>query len=95
MSNQALKTALQEGQVTVTFIKADGTDRVMTCTTNFDLIPVEKHPKETPAVEVDPNVPPRVSSAARVYEAAKGEWRSFRWDSVRLWSVIGPAGLAS
>ena len=35
-----LTSHLAVGPVTITFTKKDGTDRVMECTTNIDLVPL-------------------------------------------------------
>ena len=58
----------------ITFTKTDGTERAMQCTLVEGRIPSDKIPKKTGGV---PN-----TSAARVFDTEKSEWRSFRWDSV-------------
>lgn len=58
----------------ITFTKTDGSERAMQCTLVEGRIPSEKIPKKTGGV---PN-----TSAARVFDTEKSEWRSFRWDSV-------------
>jgi hypothetical protein len=60
----------------VTFTKADGSEREMYCTLVEGRIPSEKLPKTQPATGQT------TGSAVRVYDTEKGEWRSFRWDSV-------------
>ena len=63
--------------VTVVFTKSDGTERTMRCTLLESKIPVDKQPKtETPTSST-------AGSALRVFDLDKGEWRSFRWDSVK------------
>jgi hypothetical protein len=85
-----LKSHLAFGPVTVTFTKKDGTERVMECTTNPSLVPVdlteEKHytntdnpidfPKEKKERKVNEDVCP-------VYDLENKHWKSFRWDSIK------------
>lgn len=87
---EALRENLQKEWVIVTFKKADGTLRDMKCTLNFDLIPVEAHPKPKPKVEesderfVVEEVKKEVDLALfKVYEDGKG-WRSFRHETVEM-----------
>ena len=80
-SRQWLKEHLHHGEVTITFTKIDGTERTMRCTTCPDLLP------PAPIVEVDESAPPKKErkenpDVARVYDLDKGDWRSFRFDSV-------------
>ena len=65
-----LKGMLQAEKVEVTFTKADGTERVMNCTLHPDLLP---------KVEIKEDAKPRKESttAMRVYDLDKKEWRSF------------------
>jgi hypothetical protein len=74
---------LQEGKVTVTFTKLDGTTRVMNCTMSESLIPQELMPK-APSLDA----PPRKVSmdTLRVFDLDINEWRSFRVDSVKEFS---------
>ena len=60
----------------VTFTKADGTEREMFCTLVEGRIPSEKLPKTQQASGQN------TGSAVRVFDTEKGEWRSFRWESV-------------
>ena len=60
----------------VTFTKADGTEREMYCTLVEGRIPTEKLPKAQQAGSQN------TGSAVRVFDTEKGEWRSFRWESV-------------
>jgi len=59
----------------ITFTKSDGTDREMRCTLSPVLIPAEKHPKQS-----DRSYP---ETTCRVFDLDKGEWRSFKWESVK------------
>ena len=85
-----VKGLLQKSTVTVTFVKADGTDREMLCTLNWDFIPTDKAPKETPTTPIDgivkeskkPRKEPDPHSL-RVFDLEKQEWRSFRFDRLK------------
>jgi len=81
-----IKSLLQKSSITVTFVKADGTDREMLCTLNWDQIPtdaikpipVDGIVKESrkPRKEPDPH-------SLRVFDLEKQEWRSFRFDRLK------------
>jgi hypothetical protein len=90
ITEEALRTGLQEGPVTVEFIKkSTGLSRTMRCTTNADLIPLDDHPNAAPSVplgrsdtmewvemkERDPNL-------FKVYDLNAQGWRSFRYESL-------------
>lgn len=57
----------------ITFTKKDGTKRVMQCTRDFSIIPTDHHPKNT-SVES--------TTACRVFDVEKQEWRSFVYENV-------------
>lgn len=61
--------------VTITFVKKDGTDRVMKCTLREDLIPADKSPKGSTKAQ------PKESLA--VFDKELSDWRSFRFDSIK------------
>jgi hypothetical protein len=78
---------LQNSEVTVTFTKADGTDRDMLCTLDHSRIPVSVvkpvqsvdgivRESRKPRKEPDPH-------SIRVFDVEKQEWRSFRFDRLR------------
>lgn len=67
-------SALSKNGMVVTFIKKDGTERVMRCTTNLNNVPSEKHPKGTGTGSTE--------TVKKVFDLDKQEWRSFRVDSV-------------
>ena len=73
-----LKGHLAFGPVTVTFTKKDGTERVMNCTTNTDLVPpvVVKEAAEKKERKVNEDTMP-------VYDLEVKAWKSFRWDSIK------------
>lgn len=68
-----LKGHLRYGPVKVVFLKKDGTERTMLCTTKEDL--VEAYVKKT---ERPPN-----KDTCFVYDLEAKSWRSFRYDSVK------------
>lgn len=78
-----LTSLLTEGVVTVVFTKKDGTERVMSCTTDTSRIPHEtgtQDPIDFPKLtrEKKPN-----SSVMNVYDVELDAWKSFRWESVK------------
>lgn len=74
----ALKDLLKKGEVIVTFTKADGSNRVMKCTTNASLMPA------LPATEAQGDTKKRKAyvGVQAVYDLEAGGFRSFRFDSV-------------
>ena len=60
-------------QFRITFKKKDGTLRVMICTRDLSLIPVDKHPKGTGKVNYE---------SLPVFELESNCWKSFRVDSL-------------
>ena len=72
---------LVAGAVSVTFTKADGTDRVMKCTKWMDLIPEENHPKTQSTGDT-------TSDNITVFDLEKGGWRSFNITKVKEYSVV-------
>ena len=72
-----LKSTIQSfNDVKVTFIKKNGDERVMECTTNLNFIPESLQPKEgSEKVNFSNEV-------ARVFDKEKQAWRSFRFDSI-------------
>lgn len=70
-----LKDVLNAGYATVTFTKADGSNRVMECTLRHDLIPEANRPKGESQIKEN-------LDTIRVFDIEKNAWRSFRVDSV-------------
>jgi len=60
----------------IDFVKADGTERSMVCTRNFDIIPKDDHPKSSNKDK------PVNEEVVVVYDLEVKGWRSFRVDSV-------------
>jgi hypothetical protein len=74
-----LKSHLAYGPTTVIFTKKDGTERVMNCTTNPELVP---------AVEIVESAEPKKERKVNeevmpVYDLEAKAWKSFRWDSIK------------
>jgi len=81
---------LQNSEVTVTFTKADGTERDMLCTLDHSRIPVRVAKPVSTTAPVDgivresrkPRKEPDPHSI-RVFDLEKQEWRSFRFERLR------------
>jgi hypothetical protein len=73
-----LKGHLKFGPVTVTFVKKDGSDRTMKCTTNPTYILFKNPELFESKKEKKSN-----EDVMPVYDLDSQEWRSFRWDSVK------------
>ena len=88
-----VRSLLQKQPIKVTFVKADGTDREMLCTLNWDFIPLDKHPKQPAAGAVVKESQQRKEQkqerkepdvhSLRVFDTEKLEWRSFRFDRLK------------
>lgn len=83
-----LVSHLKYGPVIVTFTKKDGTERVMNCTLNEELIP--KVAESTPVSnleEILKDMPKKERKVNEdilpVYDLDAKSWRSFRWDAVK------------
>ena len=74
---------LRLGPATVTFTKADGTDRVMQCTLEEDKLP---------KVEIKEGAKTRKESTTsmRVFDLEKNEWRSFTLKKVKQVNISIP-----
>lgn len=71
-----LPNFLAEQIVEVTFTKKDGSNRVMRCTLNKDIIPVNKLPTSSGSTrKTNPDV-------FSVFDTDIHDWRSFRKDSI-------------
>jgi hypothetical protein len=81
-----ISSLLHKGAITVSFIKADGTERDMNCTLDWDRIPLDKHPGN-PTVDgiVKESRQRRQPDehSLRVFDLEKQEWRSFRFDRLK------------
>jgi hypothetical protein len=80
-----VRSLLQKGAITVTFTKADGTDREMLCTLNPEHLPeptVPVGPVDGVVKESKQRKQPDEHSL-RVFDLDKKEWRSFRFDRLK------------
>lgn len=71
-----LKGHLAFGPTTVVFIKKDGTEREMLCTTNSDIVPFVAVTEDKKERKINEEV-------CAVYDIEAKGWRSFRWDSIK------------
>ena len=86
-----LRSHLATGEVTVTFTKKDGSERVMKCTTSASLVPPEPLIETVHATGTDNPIDfPKVKKEKKVnedimpvYDLESEAWRSFRWDSIK------------
>ena len=87
-----MRGLLNVAEITVTFVKADGTVRDMRCTLDRDKIPPQPPRAEKPAKEepVDGIVKesrevtkPEESHTQKVFDLDAGAWRSFRYDRLK------------
>ena len=67
--------SLRAGETTIRFTKVDGSERTMRCTLADSKIPSDKQPKNKEAGST-------AGSAIRAFDLDKGEWRSFRLESL-------------
>jgi len=77
-----IKSLLQKGAITVTFTKADGTDREMLCTLDVAKLPPAAAPVDGIVKEAKERKKPDEHSL-RVFDLDKNEWRSFRFDRLK------------
>lgn len=67
---------LAESEVTVTFTKKDGSDRVLRCTRNVSVIPTDHQPKNEKPTNTS-------TDAIAAYDLDISEWRSFNLSAVK------------
>lgn len=80
-----IESALNEGlTIEVIFTKVDGTERKMLCTKNKEIIS-ERYTPEERKTEREYKEPEGV---ARVFDLEKNDWRSFRYDSVKSYTIL-------
>ena len=70
-----LRTLLREHVIGITFIKNDGSERLMKCTLSESKIPSEFTPKGSKKAKSDEVLP--------VFDVENKGWRSFHWDSIK------------
>ena len=71
MNRDTLIKNLQKKSMRITFTKVNGDERIMDCTLQEHIVPATKYTDRKQNEEVLP-----------VFDINKGEWRSFRLDSV-------------
>lgn len=70
-----LVSHLKASDIEITFIKKDGTERLMKCTLKEEVVvPYEKKTDK---------VKEKNSDILSVWDIEKNAWRSFRWDSIK------------
>jgi hypothetical protein len=82
MSREEVVTHLQNGVKSFKFLKADGTERSMKATLNFDLIPEDSQPKSGKATQSE-----SVSTLVKAFDVEMGAWRSFKVDKLVSFEV--------
>ena len=75
ISKDALKQQLKEGVKTITFIKADGSQRILRCTLQESALPQVDASKVTTTKKQN-------EDALAVWDLDNAGWRSFRFDSI-------------
>lgn len=80
-----VRSLLQKGPITVTFTKADGTDREMLCTLDGNLVPVSVFPAYNADGTIKESKQRKQPDehSIRVFDLEKKEWRSFRFDRLK------------
>jgi hypothetical protein len=92
-----IRNLLNVSEITVTFVKADGTLRDMRCTLDGDRIPPQPPRAEKPAKEAPVDglrqhglfgetkevTKPEESHTQKVFDLDAGAWRSFRYDRLK------------
>jgi len=76
--SQWLTDMLKISIITLTFTKKDGTERVMRCTLQPDLLPEVEH-----KTELKESKPVTQETAIPVYDLDNNGWRSFTLNSVK------------
>lgn len=75
MNREALIDALQKETIKVTFTKANGDERVMTCTLQKELLPEVSNPADFQPKEENFEI-------VKVFDIDAKGWRSFRTDAI-------------
>ena len=77
---------LRNGEITVTFVKSDGSLREMRCTLNFDLIPKEAQPGVDLTIDHTKRAKTRSINADEtqsVFDLDINQWRSFKYERIK------------
>ena len=83
ITKEELVEKLQTESVSVTFTKADGSERTMLCTKMISKIPETQHPKTDKVVKLDENGNVIETDLVTVYDLEKEGWRSFNFSKVK------------
>ena len=90
-----VRSLLEVAEITVTFVKADGTLRDMRCTLDRDKIPPQPPRAEKPAREPSVDgivredreiaalIKPEENHTQKVFDLDASAWRSFRYDRLK------------
>ena len=70
-----------EDEVWISFIKKDGTERIMHCTLNFSKIPADKKPKDVNLQKILNLI--KVHKLLRVFDLEIEDWRSVPFTTVQ------------
>jgi hypothetical protein len=79
MDQEALRSALRAGIVTINFIKHNGADRTMKATLAPKYLPDTDAANETAIV--------RQGEVLTVWDTEQNGWRSMRLDSIKEWTT--------
>lgn len=75
-----IRSLLQTQEVTITFLKADGAEREMLCTLNYEKI---QWTPSTKYVSESAKERKKSDEVLSVWDVNKREWRSFRFDRLK------------
>lgn len=78
-ARQELIRTLKERVVKVTFTKADGTERTITCT----LLQTILDQYFSRPAKPESNKPRKVTEVCKAFEVNEETWKSFRYDSIK------------
>lgn len=80
LAREWLRDMLKVGPARITFQKTDGTLREMNCTLEPEVVvPYEKKSTRTKTLSTE---------TLAVWDIDKGEWRSFRYDSITTITIV-------
>ena len=83
ITKDELLEKLNSEAVSVTFTKADGSERTMLCTKMISKIPETQHPKTDKVVKLDENGNVIETDLVTVYDLEKEGWRSFNFSKIK------------
>ena len=83
ITKDELLEQLNTEAVSVTFTKADGSERTMLCTKMISKIPEAQHPKTDKVVKLDENGNVIETDLVTVYDLEKEGWRSFNFSKIK------------